>query len=301
MTQASIDRTRPSLVDPRDAYARPPFPRREDRSNGDVDAIEPRPDHGEDGYVGSGRLTGRRALITGADSGIGRAVAIAFAREGADVVISYLHEEDDAADTIAMIQGAGRRGLAIGGDISDEAHCGTLIERTVDELGGLDILVNDAATQTPRDRIEDVPTEEWERILRVNLTAPFWLCRAAAPVMPAGSSIINVASIQAAQPSPNLLAYATTKGGLVTFSKALSEMLGPRGIRVNVVAPGPVLTPLVATTTDPDELMHFGEGGPLGRPAQPAELAGAFVYLASPEASYVTGAVVPVTGGSFYA
>jgi len=293
--------TEPQRIDPRTAYPRPPFERQGDVSSGDVDAIDPRPDHGEDSYVGSGRLAGLRTVVTGADSGIGRAVAIAFAREGADVLVSYLHEDDDAADTVALVEAAGRRGIAVGGDLGEEAHCRALIERARDEFGGLDVLVNNAAMQHPRERIEDVPTDEWEVTLRTNLTAPFWLCREAAAIMQPGASIINVASIQAVEPSPNLLAYATTKGGLVTFSKALSAMLGPRGVRVNVVAPGPVWTPLVATTTEPNELTHFGEGGGLGRPAQPAELAGAFVYLASPAASYVTGAVIPVTGGAFYA
>ncbi len=292
--------TKPQRIDPRSAYPRPPFKRQTEAQSGDVDDIDPKPDHGEDSYVGSGRLEGLRSIITGADSGIGRAVAIAFAREGADVVVGYLHEDDDAADTVRLIEGAGRRGIAVAGDITDESHCRRLIERARDELGGLDVLVNNAATQRRRLQIEEVPTEEWERTLRTNLTAPFWLCREAVRVMEPGASIINVASIQAVEPSPGLLAYATTKGGLVTFSKALSSMLAPRGIRVNVVAPGPVWTPLVATTTDLEELSHFGEVGGFGRPAQPVELAGAFVYLASPAASYVTGAVIPVTGGAFF-
>jgi NAD(P)-dependent dehydrogenase (short-subunit alcohol dehydrogenase family) len=291
--------TERQLVDPRNAYPRPPFPRQRQQQSGDVDAIDPRPDHGEDSYVGSGRLTGMRALITGADSGIGRAVAIAYAREGADILVSYHSEGDDAADTVRQIEGAGRRAIAVPGDLGEEAHCRGLVERARDEFGGLDILVNNAATQQRRDQIEEIPTDEWERILRTNLTAVFWLCRESVKAMEPGASIINTASIQAAQPSPSLLAYATTKGGLVTFSKGLSRMLAPRGIRVNVVAPGPVWTPLVATTTDPEELMHFGEGSGFGRPAQPAELAGAFVFLASSEASYVTGAVIPVTGGDF--
>jgi NAD(P)-dependent dehydrogenase (short-subunit alcohol dehydrogenase family) len=292
--------TKPTRIDPRSAYPRPPFGRQTEAQSGDVDDIDPKPDHGEESYVGSGRLEGLRSIITGADSGIGRAVAIAFAREGADVVVGYLNEEDDASDTVRLIEDAGRRAIAVAGDIGDEGHCRRLIERTRDELGGLDILVNNAATQRRREQIEEVPTDEWERTLRTNLTGPFWLCREAVGMMEPGASIINVASIQAVQPSPGLLAYATTKGGLVTFSKALSAMLAPRGIRVNVVAPGPVWTPLVATTTDPEELSHFGEGGGLGRPAQPAELAGAFVYLASPAATFVTGAVIPVTGGAFF-
>jgi NAD(P)-dependent dehydrogenase (short-subunit alcohol dehydrogenase family) len=288
-------------VDPRDAYARPPFPKRDEARSGDVDDIEPAPDHGETSYVGTGRLQGLATVITGADSGIGRAVAIAFAREGADVAIGYLDEGDDAKDTVRLVEAEGRNALALPGDVGDEAQAAALIDRAREAFGRIDVLVNNAATQVMRDRIEDVPTEEWERILRTNLTGTFLLCRAAVPHMGPGASIINVSSIQATQPSPSLLAYATTKGGLVTFSKALSGMLAPRGIRVNVVAPGPVWTPLVATTTDPDELTHFGEGSGFGRPAQPVELAGAFVYLASPAASYVTGAVIPVTGGEFFA
>jgi len=288
------------LVDPRDAYPRPPFPQNGRAPSGDVDSLRPRPDHGEGLPGGGSRLRDLRALVTGGDSGIGRAAALAFAREGADVAVGYLKEHDDAEATVDLIRSAGRRAIAVEGDLTDESTCVELVERTTAELGGLDVLVNNAATQVRRERIEDIPTDEWERILRTNLSAPFWLCRAAAPVMPPGGSIINVASIQAAEPSQSLLAYATTKGGLVTFSKALATMLAPRGIRVNVIAPGPVWTPLVATTTDPDELEQFGAGSAFGRPAQPVELAGAFVYLASQEATYVTGAVIPVTGGAFF-
>jgi NAD(P)-dependent dehydrogenase (short-subunit alcohol dehydrogenase family) len=287
------------LVDPRNAYPRPPFPRQRRSQTGDVDDIDPRPDHGEDSYVGSGQLEGLRALITGSDSGIGRAVAIAFAREGADVLVSYRSDHDDAAETVRLVEAAGRRAIAVAGDLQDEAHCRRLVEQAREEFGGVDLLVNNAATQRKRLQIEEITTEEWERMLRTNLTATFWLCREAVPVMEPGASIINVSSIQAAQPSPSLLAYATTKGALITFSKGLSKMLAPRGIRVNVVAPGPVWTPLVATTTDAEELTQFGAGTGFGRPAQPAELAGAFVFLASPAASYITGAVLPVTGGDF--
>ena len=291
--------TKPGRVDPRSAYARPPFEQKW-AGSGDVDALEPRPDHGEDAYVGSGRLAGLRTVITGADSGIGRAVAIAFAREGADVLVGYLSETDDAAETVRLVEAAGQRGIAVAADVSDEGTCRALVERARDEWGGIDVLVNNAAMQRPRDVIEDITTDDWEETIRTNLSGPFWMCREAARTMEAGASIINVGSIQAVHPSPSLLAYATTKGGLVTFSKGLSAMLAPRGIRVNVVAPGPVWTPLVATTTDPEELVHFGEGAAFGRPAQPAELAGAFVYLASPESSYVTGATIAVTGGEFY-
>ena len=288
-----------ATTDPRTAYPQPPFP----RPSGDQSSpteINPRPDHGEDTYRGSGRLVGMRTLITGGDSGIGRAVAIAFAREGADVAIAFHDAQADADETVRFIEEAGRRALAIQGDLAIEADCRALIARVVEELGGIDVLVNNAATQVPRKRIDDIPTDEWERTLQTNLTAPFWLCREAAPHMEPGASIINVASIQASKPSGPLLAYATTKGGLVTFSKALAELLSGKGIRVNVVAPGPVWTPLVATTTDPEELTTFGGGTLLGRPAQPAELAGAFVFLASSAASYVTGEVIAVTGGEIY-
>ena len=292
----SID---PQLIDPRSAYPRPPFTRNVAHTE-DVDVLEPRPDHGEESYVGSGRLSGFRTVVTGGDSGIGRAVAVAFAREGADVVVAYRHEEDDAADTTRLIEDAGRRGIAVAADVSDEASCRQLVERAAREFGAIDVLVNNAAMQRPRDRIEDITTDDWEQTLRTNISGPFWMCREAVRFMGPGASIINVASFQAVHPSPSLLAYATTKGGLVTFSKALSAMLAPRGIRVNVVAPGPVWTPLVATTTDPKELAHFGEASAFGRPAQPAELAGAFVYLASPAATYVTGATIAVTGGDFF-
>ncbi len=286
-------------LDPLTAYPRPPFPRRAAQS-GSFSDLDPAPDHGERTYVGHGRLTGLKALITGGDSGIGRAAAIAYAREGADVAIAYLEQDGDAEDTLRLVEETGRRGLLLEGDLADENHCRDVIGTVVADFGGIDVLVNNAATQRRRDDVEEVSTDEWERILRVNLTSPFWLCRAAADAMEPGASIINVASIQASEPSASLLAYATTKGGLVTFSKALAESLADRGIRVNVVAPGPVWTPLVATTTDPEALSKFGADTPLGRPAQPAELAGAFVFLASPEASYITGAVLPVTGGEFF-
>jgi NAD(P)-dependent dehydrogenase (short-subunit alcohol dehydrogenase family) len=215
-------------------------------------------------------------------------------------VISYLSEGEDARQTVELVEAEGRRAIAISGDLQDEAHCRRVVEQARDELGRIDVLVNNAAWQMRRERIEDIPTSEWEQTLRTNLSATFWLCREAVPHMEAGGSIINVSSIQATQPSASLLAYATTKGGLVTFSKALSGMLAERGIRVNVVAPGPVWTPLVAATTDSEKLSEFGGDTPLGRPAQPAELAGAFVFLASPAASYITGAVIPVTGGELF-
>ena len=289
------------LVDPLNAYPRPPFPRQEQALPGRDRHMDPKPDHGEESYVGNGALAGLATIITGADSGIGAAAAIAFAREGADVLVSYLDEGDDASSIVRLIEEEGRRAIAVAGDLQDEAHCRRIVEQARDEFGRIDVLVNNAAFQERREQIEDIPTEEWERTLRTNLTATFWLCREAVPSMEPGASIINVSSIQAAQPSASLLAYAATKGALVTYSQALSAMLAPRGIRVNIVAPGPVWTPLVAATTDPEQLSQFGGDTALGRPAQPAELAPAFVFLASPAASYITGAVIPVTGGEIFA
>jgi NAD(P)-dependent dehydrogenase (short-subunit alcohol dehydrogenase family) len=286
--------------DPRKAYPRPPFPLQRQDLPGRDSLLLPTPDHGEESYVGHGALAGLASIVTGADSGIGRAVALAFAREGADVVIAYLDAHDDARQTVDLVEAEGRRAIAITGDLQDEEHCRRIVEQTRDELGRIDVLVNNAAYQQRFEALEDVSTEEWERTLRTNLTAPFWLCREAVKTMEPGASIINVSSIQARDPSPNLLAYATTKGALVTYSQALSGMLAGRGIRVNVVAPGPVWTPLVAATTDPQKLSQFGGDAPLGRPGQPAELAPAFVFLASPAASYITGAVIPVTGGELF-
>jgi|SRR5829696_804211 len=289
------------LVDPRTAYPRPPFPEQAQKMPGETDALlDPKPDHGESSYVGNGRLAGFATLVTGADSGIGRAVAIAFAREGADVVVSYLEASEDADDTVRLVEAEGRRGIAVPGDVGDEAFARSLVERARDELGGIDVLVNNAAYQQRFDSIAEVPTDEWERTLRTNLTGMFFLCREAVPLMRPGGSIINTASIQATQPSPSLLAYATTKGGIVTFSKALSAELIEKGIRVNVVAPGPVWTPLVVATTPAEENAKFGQQAPIGRPAQPAELAPSFVFLASPESTYITGEVIAVTGGEFF-
>ncbi len=284
-------------MDPRTAYPRPPFPEQAQQLPGSDLALDPDPDHGEMTYRGSGRLAGLATVVTGADSGIGKAVALAFAREGADVVVAYLSEEADAAGTVRLVEDAGRRAVPFAGDLRDEATCQRLVDLARRELGGVDVLVNNAAFQRRRDRIEDIPTEEWNETLQANLSSMFWLCRGTVPGMRPGASIINTASIQAVHPSANLLAYATTKGGIVTFSKALAAQLAERGIRVNVVAPGPVWTPLVVATTPPDANAMFGDDTPLGRPAQPAELAPAFVYLASSESGYVTGQVLAVTGG----
>jgi NAD(P)-dependent dehydrogenase (short-subunit alcohol dehydrogenase family) len=260
-------------------------------------AMSPRPDHGERSYRGSGRLTGKVALVTGGDSGIGRAVALAYAREGADVAISYLDEHDDARGAARSVEEAGRRALTISGDVGSESHCRSLVGRTIRELGRLDVLVNNAAFQREHEDIAEFTPEEVDRTFRTNVYAMFWLCQAALPHLPRGGSIINVASIQAYEPSPTLLAYATTKGAIVTFSKALSKQAIERGVRVNVVAPGPVWTPLIPSTMPDETLASFGEDTPIGRAAQPAELAGAFVFLASDDSRYITGEVIGVTGG----
>lgn len=283
--------------DPRSAGPRPPFPKQKQPAPGETAALDPVPDHGEESYRGSGRFEGCRVLITGGDSGIGRAVAIAFAREGADVAISYLNEHEDAEETAGFVRAAGRRALLIDGDIGDEGHCEELVRRTIDELGGLDVLVNNAAFQRTHDKLEDFTREEIETTFRTNIQSMFFLAKAAARHMKPGSSILNTTSIQSDKPSPQLLAYATTKGAISNFTANLAQLLAPQGIRVNAVAPGPVWTPLIPATMPAEKAAHFGEDSPFGRPAQPAELAGAFVFLASDAATYVSGAILPVTGG----
>ena len=256
-----------------------------------------RPDHGEDSYRGSGRLTGKRALITGGDSGIGRAVAIAFAREGADVAIAYLDEDDDARDTAALIEKAGRQALLISGDLTDRDHCRSVIEQTVRQLGGIDILVNNAAFQMTHHTVEEITDAEWQHTFDLNITAMFRLVQDALPHLHEGASIINTSSVNYDQPKPTLLPYATTKGAIANFTAGLAQLLGDRGIRVNAVAPGPIWTPLIPSTMPPDQVAEFGKNTPLGRPGQPKELAPVYVLLASDEASYISGAVIPVTGG----
>ncbi len=273
------------------------FPEQPQSPPGLTGKMEPIPDHGEDSYVGSGKLKGKIALITGADSGIGRAVAIAFAREGADIVLAYLNEHEDARTTAELVEGAGQRCLVIPGDITSEAHCQSLVQRTVDELGGIDILVNNAAFQRTYAELTDISSDEWDTTLRTNIYAPFYLSKAAVPHMEPGSAIINTTSIQSKSPSPELLAYATTKGAISNFTAGLAQMVASKGIRVNAVAPGPIWTPLIPSTMPPEKVSTFGQQTPLGRVGQPAELAGAYVLLASDLGSYMTGAVVPVTGG----
>jgi NAD(P)-dependent dehydrogenase (short-subunit alcohol dehydrogenase family) len=260
--------------------------------------LDPPADHGQESYQGSGRLSGKVAVITGGDSGIGRAVAIAYAREGADVLLSYLEEDDDAQETARWVEDAGRRAVLVPGDLADPAHCRAVIDRAVDEFGRIDVLVNNAAFQMARASIEDIPDEEWDRTFQVNITAMFHLIKRALPHLPEGASIINTASIQEDQPTPFLLPYSATKAAILTFTGNLAQMLGDRGIRVNSVAPGPIWTPLIpATMPDGDTVASFGDDTPLGRPGQPIEVAQAFVFLASDEASYVSGANIGVTGG----
>ncbi|MGD9478792.1 SDR family oxidoreductase [Shinella sp. G-2] len=275
----------------------PPQPEQKQTPPGLTQAMTPVPDHGEDSYVGSGRLKGKVALITGADSGIGRAVAIAFAREGADVVVSYLSEDEDANETARWIEREERRALVLPGDITTEEHCAHLVRQCIENFGQLDVLVNNAAFQRTYADIGDISAAEWDRTFRTNIYAPFFLARAAIPHMKPGSSIINTTSIQSRQPSPHLLAYASTKGAISNFTAGLAEMVADKGIRVNAVAPGPIWTPLIPSTMPPEKTKDFGKQALLGRAGQPAELAGAYVLLASDLGSYMTGAVIPVTGG----
>lgn len=275
----------------------PPQPHQQQSPPGRTDLMDPRPDHGEEGYEGSGRLKDKVAIITGSDSGIGRAVAIAFAREGADVVISYLEEEDDARETADWVEKAGRRSLLMPGDITSEAHCRAIIDKTVETFGRVDILVNNAAFQRTYGSIDEISSEEWDRTFRTNIHAPFYLAKAAIPHMKPGSAIINTTSIQSRQPSSHLLAYASTKGAISNFTAGLAEMLAEKGIRVNAVAPGPIWTPLIPSTMPVEKTQSFGKQTLLGRAGQPAELAGAYVLLASDLGSFMTGAVIPVTGG----
>jgi NAD(P)-dependent dehydrogenase (short-subunit alcohol dehydrogenase family) len=264
---------------------------------GSTQQMARQPDHGEDTYRGSGRLTGKRALITGGDSGIGRAAAIAFAREGADVAISYLSEDDDARETAALIEKAGRRAVLIPGDLTRREQCQAVVDQTVRELGGIEVLVNNAAFQMTHETVEEISDEEWQHTFDTNITAMFRLVQAALPHLEAGASIINTSSVNYDQPKPTLLPYATTKGAIANFTAGLAQMLGERGIRVNAVAPGPIWTPLIPSTMPPEQVAEFGKSTPLGRPGEPKEVAPVYVLLASDEGSYISGAVIPVTGG----
>ena len=289
------DQTTPQ--DPAEQYPQPDTADESIPHPGLTSEMDSEPDHGEQSYQGSNRLSGKRAVITGGDSGIGRAVALAFAREGADVLISYLNEEEDAKETARVVEAAGQKCVRVPGDIVNEAHCRSIVDQAVKAFGKIDVLINNAAFQMTRDSIADIPTDEFDRTMKTNLYAMFWLCKFAAPHMPKGGSVINTTSIQADTPSPQLLPYAATKAAIQNFTGGLAQMLGPKGIRVNCVAPGPIWTPLVVMSFPGETNASFGEDTPLGRPGQPAEVAPVFVLLAADEASYVTGATVAVTGG----
>ncbi|MBV9500097.1 MAG: SDR family oxidoreductase [Acidobacteriaceae bacterium] len=285
------------LQDPKKQGPKPSFEEPKQAPPGQSSEMRNEPDHGEESYRGFGRLQNRKALITGSDSGIGRAVALAYAREGADVLISYLNEEEDAKETARLVRDAGRKAISVPGDIGNRNHCDQLVKRALDEFGGVDILVNNAAFQMTHESIEEFTDEEWDHTFKTNIYAMFYLSRAALPHMKEGSAIINTASVQAYQPSPTLLAYSTTKGAIITFTKSLSQFGIKQGVRVNAVAPGPVWTPLIPSTMPEKKVKEFGKQSQMERPAQPADLAPIYVFLASNESRYVTGAVFDLTGG----
>lgn len=278
-------------------HPKPPFPKQTQPMPGQTNVMEPVPDHGERTYRGSGRLADKKAVITGADSGIGRAVAIAYAREGADVLIAYLNEHEDAKETQRLVEDAGRKAVLVPGDVQRADHCRDIVKKALSELGGIDILVNNAAHQATFKSIEDISDEEWELTFKVNIHAMFYLTKAAVPHMRPGSAIINTASINSDIPNPTLLAYATTKGAIQNFTAGLAQLLAEKGIRANTVAPGPIWTPLIPSTMPEDSVTKFGKQVPMQRPGQPAELATAYVMLADPLSSYVSGATIAVTGG----
>lgn len=273
------------------------FPEQQQQVPGRQSAMDPVPDCGESSYRGSGKLTGKRAVITGGDSGIGRAVAIAYAREGADVLVSYLNEDDDAAEVAQLVTDAGRRCVLVPGDLSDPAHCRSVIDRAVSEFDGLDVLVVNHAYQMTHPTLEEISDEEWDYTFRLNIGAYFHLVKAALPHLKPGASIIGSSSVNSDMPSPTLAPYAATKAAIANFSASLAQMLGDKGIRVNSVAPGPIWTPLIPSTMPPEKVARFGDDTPLGRAGQPAELAGAYVLLAADEGSYISGARIAVTGG----
>lgn len=283
---------------PQTKYPQPPYPEQNQPVPGKEELMDPKADHGENSYKGSGKLVGKKTVITGGDSGIGRAVAIAFAREGADVMISYLNEDEDADTTVRYIEEAGRKAVRIKGDISDEAHCGEIIDKAVEEFGRIDVLVNNAAYQMQHDSLEELTSEEWDYTFRTNIYSMFYLCKKAKPLMAPGSAIINTTSVNAYNPNPGLIAYAATKGAIQNFTVSLGELLADDGIRVNCVAPGPIWTPLIPATLPKEKVRKFGENTPMKRVGQPAELAAVYVLLACEEdSSYMTGSTVQVTGG----
>jgi len=273
-------------------------PKQQQQPPGTEAELTPRADHGEASYQGSGKLAGKATVITGADSGIGRAVALAFAREGADVLIAYLNEHEDAQETARLVEEAGRKAVLVPGDLAEPAHCRAIVDRAVQEFGRIDVLVNNAAFQMTRDSLEEIPDDEWDYTFKVNITAMFHICKAAVKHMRPGSSIINTTSINSDKPKPTLLAYATTKGAIANFSAGLAQLLAEQGIRVNSVAPGPIWTPLIPSTMPPEEVESFGQQVPMKRPGQPAEVAPVYVMLASDQASYISGARIAVTGGT---
>lgn len=288
----------PKNPDPRGVGPKPPFPEQPQNHPGTVRQLKPKADHGEESYRGCDKLVGQCAIVTGADSGIGRAVAIAFAREGADVVLSYLKEEEaDAREVVSVIEGCGRKAIANPGDIGSPEYARSLVETAMQELGGLDILVNNAGFQMTHPSIEEIPDEEFEHTFRTNVFGTFFLTKAALPKMRAGSSIINTSSIQAYQPGEELIAYAATKAAIANMTKSIAKLAGERGIRVNAVAPGPVWTPLIPATMPQEKVKTFGDNSVFKRPAQPIELAKLFVFLASADASYVSGEIFAATGG----
>ncbi|MCW3107913.1 MAG: dehydrogenase [Segetibacter sp.] len=287
-----------NMQNPVEQYEKPPFPDQEQQVPGTEKEMTPKADHGETSYKGSGKLAGRKAIITGGDSGIGRAVAIAFAREGADVLISYLNEHEDAKETAKYVEEAGRKAVLVPGDIQSEEHCKQIVNRALEAFGGLDILVNNAAFQMSHESLQEITSEELDRTFRTNVYAMYYLCKAAEPHLKPGSTVVNTTSVNAYKPSPGLLAYAPTKGAIQNFTAALGQLWAEKGIRVNCVAPGPIWTPLIPSTMPPEKVKSFGQDVPLKRAGQPAELAPAFVLLASQDSSYMTSSTIQVTGGS---
>lgn len=283
---------------PQDKYPKPPYEIKRQPIPGLVSAMNPKPDHGEESYVGSGKLKGRKAVITGGDSGIGRAVAIAFAREGADVLISYLNEDSDANETAEYIRAAGQKAVLVAGDISNEVHCKKIIDTAVQEFGQIDILVNNAAFQQARESLQEVSSDEWDRTFKTNIYPMFYLCKLAEEHMKPGSTVVNTTSVNAYVPKPKLIAYAATKGAIQNFTANLAQLWADKGIRVNCVAPGPIWTPLIPSTMPLEEVEKFGENTPLKRAGQPVELSPAYVLLASDQSSYMTGSTIQVTGGT---